>query len=266
MEIQNRGLIGSITHSIQKKAELFEKSVPRYAARSMLACVFLTLGVSISSYMADKANHIVDGTGKFIYAFMFSWSLIMIIYMNAELGTSNMMYMTAAIHRKCLKPSLAIRILLTCILFNFIGGVIATFFISLTDAYTNIDPHHYILEATADKLAKTPLQQFAEGIFANIVVNTAVFCSIRMKDDAGKVIAMIFIIYIFAFLGFEHVIANFATFSLAFWTSGGNVEGMNIASVLSNFLFSGLGNYVGGGICIGLLYSWLNDKSELYFD
>ena len=37
-------------------------------------------------------------------------------------------------------------------------------------------------------------------------------------------------------------------------------------SVLSNFLFSGLGNFVGGGIIIGALYSWLNEKSELYVD
>ncbi|WP_193434908.1 formate/nitrite transporter family protein, partial [Streptococcus suis] len=102
-----------------------------------------------------------------------------------------------------------------------------------------------------------------EGIFANIVVNIAVFISMRMKDDAGRVISLIFIIFIFAFLGFEHVIANFSTFSLALFSNGGPVEGMTILSVLRNFLFSGLGNYVGGGLLIGLLYSWLSDKSKL---
>ncbi|MGM3120168.1 formate/nitrite transporter family protein, partial [Bacillus cereus group sp. BC330] len=35
---------------------------------------------------------------------------------------------------------------------------------------------------------------------------------------------------------------------------------------LSNFLFSGLGNYVGGGLVIGLLYSWLNRNSDMYVD
>ncbi|MCW6653138.1 formate/nitrite transporter family protein [Aerococcaceae bacterium NML191292] len=266
MEVQNRGLIGSLTHSIHKKAELFESSWVRYAVRAMLACLFLSLGVSIASYIAHKADHLWDGTGKFAYSFMFSWSLIMIIYMNAELGTSNMMYMTTAIHRKLLKPMTAVKILLVCILFNFIGAVIVTYIVSLTDAYTNIASDHYLLEATVAKLSKTPLQQFAEGILANVVVNTAVFCSIRMKDDAGKVIAMLFIVYIFAFLGFEHVIANFSTFSLAYWTTGGAVEHLTLPNVLSNFLFSGLGNYIGGGICIGLLYSWLNEKSNLYFD
>lgn len=266
MEIQNRGLIGSITHSIHKKAELFDHSHRRYMVRSMLATLFLTLGVSVSTYIADKADHIVLGSGKFFYSFMFGWSLIMIIYMNAELGTSNMMYMTSAAHRKILTPRKAFTILATCIIFNAIGGLISGYFISLTNVFANVSSDFYLFSAVSHKLMKTPVQQFVEGIFANIIVNTAVFCSIRMKDDAGKVMAMIFIIYIFAFLGFEHVIANFSLFSLAYFSNHGAVEGMTWTSVLSNFLFSGLGNYVGGGLLIGLLYSWLNEKTQLYFD
>ncbi|HFR3530490.1 TPA: formate transporter, partial [Streptococcus suis] len=50
------------------------------------------------------------------------------------------------------------------------------------------------------------------------------------------------------------------------FANGGPVEGMTLLSVLSNFLFSGLGNYVGGGLFIGLLYSWLNNQSKLYVD
>ena len=53
---------------------------------------------------------------------------------------------------------------------------------------------------------------------------------------------------------------------MATMLNGGPVEGMNLLSVLSNFLFSGLGNYVGGGLFIGLLYSWLNNQSKLYVD
>lgn len=266
MEVQSRGLVGSITHSIHKKAELYEKCRTRYYVRSILACLFLTLGVVIAYYIGDKANHIAAGSGKFFYSFMFSWGLIMIIYMNAELGTSNMMYMTFAAHRKILAPLQALKILLACILFNAVGAVITSYLISLTAPFAHLASDHYLFVNATEKLMETPTQQFAEGIFANIVVNTAVFCSIRMKDDAGKVIAMLFIVMIFAFLGYEHVIANFSTFSLAYFANGGAIEGMTIGSVLSNFLWSGLGNYVGGGIFIGLLYSWLNNQTELYFD
>ncbi|MDO4431674.1 MAG: formate/nitrite transporter family protein [Aerococcaceae bacterium] len=266
MGTQLKGLMGTIEYSVNKKEELFQKSKARYFTRAILACVFLSLGVAVSCYVADKANHIVHDGGKFLYAFMFSWSLVMITYMNAELGTSNMMYLTAGVHRKFVSLSTAAKILLACVALNFVGAVLTTYVISLSDAYSHVGADHYLIEATVAKLAKSPLTQFAEGILANILVNVAVFCGLRMKDDAGKVIAIVFIIYIFAFLGFEHVIANFSLFSLAYWTTGGAVEGMTLGNVLSNFLFSGLGNYVGGGICVGLLYSWLNQKSELYYD
>ncbi|CYT95574.1 formate/nitrate transporter [Streptococcus suis] len=259
-------LIYNIDKSIKKKADLIENNYFAYAIRATMASVYLAIGLAISVYTADKLNHIVDGLGKFSYALMFGWCLVMILYMNAELGTSNMMYMTSAIHRKVIPTKTALKILATCIFFNFVGAVIVCYLLSLTLPYQHIDPHSYLLEATVAKLAKTPLTQFVEGIFANIVVNIAVFVTMRMKDDAGRVISLIFIIFIFAFLGFEHVIANFSTFSLAFFANGGPVEGMNLLSVLSNFLFSGLGNYVGGGLLIGLLYSWLSDKSKLYVD
>ncbi len=66
----------------------------------MLASLYLGLGIVISLYTADKLNHVAEGLGKFSYGLMFGWGLLMILYMNAELGTSNMMYMTVASHRK----------------------------------------------------------------------------------------------------------------------------------------------------------------------
>ncbi|MFC3928127.1 formate/nitrite transporter family protein [Streptococcus caprae] len=262
-------LINTIDYSIRKKADLIEKNYWAYALRAVFASIYLTIGLAISIYVCDKLNHIVDGLGKFGYGLMFGWCLVMIVYMNAELGTSNMMYMVNAVHRKVIPTKTAWKILATCIFFNFVGAVIATFFMSQTLPFSagHFEPDtSYLISAVTTKLEKTPWTQFVEGIFANMVVNISVFVSMRMKDDAGKVISTIFIIFIFAFLGFEHVIANFSTFSLAFFTNGGPVEGMTVMSVLSNFLFAGLGNFVGGGLLIGLNYSWLNNRSEKYVD
>lgn len=262
----NSELITNLAKSIDKKSDLSRHHFAKYAIRAMFATMFLTLGTGIAFYISGYADDIIPHSGKFFYAFMFSWSLIMIVYMNAELGTSNMMYMTSAVYNGKLRFHTAVKILATCIFFNFVGALIAAFLMSKTTAYSHLATDHYLFEAVAAKLAKTPMTQFIEGIFANIVVNTAVFTTLRMKDDAAKVWSMIFIIYIFAFLGFEHVIANFVSFPLAFFVNGGPVEGMTIGSVLSNFFFAGLGNYVGGGLIIGLTYSWLNSTSELYVD
>mgnify|MGYP001385374965 FL=1 len=90
--------------------------------------------------------------------------------------------------------------------------------------------------------------------------------SMRMKDDAGKVAAIIFVIFIFAFLGYEHVIANFPAFTLAFVASGGALEGMTVASVAHNLFFALIGNYIGGGLVMGLGYAWLNNSKSTYVD
>lgn len=259
-------LMYSIEKSIKKKEALFSSNYIKYAMRAFLACMYLALGVALCFALGDKVDHVAHGLGKVFYAGMFGWCLVMILYMNAELGTSNMMYMTVAVHRKYLPLVTAAKILFTCILFNLVGGIVVSFFLAQTDVYNHIPADHYLLTATAAKLAKPAHVQFVEGIFANMVVNIAVYLSIRLKDDAARVMGLIGVIFIFAFLGYEHVIANFATFSLAFFTSGGAVPGMTVGSVLSNFLFSGLGNFVGGGICIGLLYSWLNTNESVYVD
>ncbi|MER0123514.1 formate/nitrite transporter family protein [Streptococcus sp. ZJ93] len=268
MAEQSPTLMYTIDKSIKKKADLIESNYWAYALRSIFASVYLALGIAIALYTADKLEQVSAGLGKFSYGLMFGWGLLMILYMNAELGTSNMMYMTVAIYRKVIPTKTALKILATCIFFNFIGAVIVCFLLAQTAPYSvgHVAMDSYLIQGTIAKIAKTPLTQFIEGIFANMVVNIAVFVFLKMKDDAGKAIAVIFIIFIFAFLGFEHVIANFSTFSLAFFSNGGPVEGMNFPSVLSNFLFSGLGNYVGGGLVIGLLYSWLNNQLSVYVD
>ncbi|GGE23400.1 formate/nitrite transporter family protein [Streptococcus himalayensis] len=265
---QDQALMYTIDKSIKKKADLIESNYWAYALRSIFASVYLALGIAIALYTADKLEHVAAGLGKFSYGLMFGWGLLMILYMNAELGTSNMMYMTVAMARKVIPTKTALKILATCIFFNFVGAVCITLLLSQTAPFSlgHVAPDSYLIQGTVAKIAKSPLTQFIEGIFANAVVNIAVFVFLKMKDDAGKAIAVIFIIFIFAFLGFEHVIANFSTFSLAFFSNGGPVEGMTAFSVLSNFLFSGLGNFVGGGLLIGFLYHWLNQQSTIYID
>ncbi|MDN6733555.1 MAG: formate/nitrite transporter family protein, partial [Tetragenococcus koreensis] len=237
-----------------------------YAVRAVLACLFLTLGTAIAFGTAMKAEEVAPGSGKFLYAFMFSWSLVMILYMNAELGTSNMLYMTVGVYRKKIDIKIAGKILFTCILFNLIGGIFFGYLISLTGTFQNLPADNFMFTSLANKLEKSTIQILVEGVFANIVVNTAVLVSLRMKDDAGKVLAIIFIIFIFAFLGYEHVIANFPAFSLGYFASHGAISTMTTANLIHNILFALLGNYIGGGLVIGLVYAWLNNTKSDYVD
>ncbi|KFN89920.1 formate/nitrite transporter family protein [Tetragenococcus muriaticus PMC-11-5] len=192
-------LFEKIDDSILKKVELIESSYTRYAIRAVLACLFLTLGTAIAFGTAMQAEEVAPGSGRFLYAFMFSWSLVMILFMNAELGTSNMLYMTVGVYRKKIDIKMASKILFTCILFNLIGGIFFGYLISLTGTFQDLSVDNYMFTSLAGKLEKSTLQILVEGIFANVIVNTAVLISLRMKDDAGKVLAIIFVIFILLF-------------------------------------------------------------------
>lgn len=266
MELDNQGLMLVLDKNALKKEHLFKHSIPKYIVRAMLAGMFLTIGTAIAIMAGEKGNLISPDLGKFLYAFLFSLALVMIIYMDTELGTSNMMYLTVAVHRKVVRPRRALRILFTCILFNLVGGTLFSLLVSQTQIFSDLPAEHYLFTAVAGKLGKSTIQILIEGMLANIIVNTAIISSARMKDDAGKLIGIMFIIFIFAFLGYEHVIANFSSFSLAYFCNPTAIATMNIGSVLHNYLFALIGNYIGGGLMIGLTYAWLNQGETVYFD
>jgi formate/nitrite transporter len=264
--VEKSPLFRKIDVALMNKVSLFQNSYARYAARAMLATLFLTLGTAAAFGTALQAEKLLPGSGKFTFAFMFSWSLVMIIFMGAELGTSNMLFVTVGVYRKKIHFSTAAKVLGTTLLFNLIGGIFFAYLISLTGPFQDLPSSNYLFDGIAGKLSKSSIQIFVEAIFANIIVNTAFFINLRMKDDAGKVMAIIFVIFIFAFLGYEHVIANFPAFSLAFFASNGTIAGMTLGSVLHNLIFALIGNYVGGALIIGMTYAWMNKTKTDYVD
>ncbi|EAC5443421.1 formate-nitrite transporter, partial [Listeria monocytogenes] len=52
----------------------------------------------------------------------------------------------------------------------------------------------------------------------------------------------------------------------AFWASGGHLAGMTVGSVIHNLVFAFIGNYIGGGLVMGLGYAWLNNSKSTYVD
>lgn len=224
--VEKSPLFRKIDESLMNKVALFKSSYARYAARAMLATLFLTLGTAAAFGTALQAEKFLPGSGKFTFAFMFSWSLVMIIFMGAELGTSNMLFVTVGVYRKKIHFSTAAKVLGTTLLFNLIGGIFFAYLISLTGPFQDLPSANYLFDGIAAKLSKSSIQIFVEAIFANIIVNTAFFINLRMKDDAGKVMAIIFVIFIFALIG----------------------------------------NYVGGALVIGMTYAWMNKTKTNYVD
>jgi len=263
--------------SVSKKVELATNAPSKYLLRAMLATLMLSLATVISFLIADvmqafflailpvsdASTGIAYNMAKIFYALTFGWALIMILFMNTELFTSNAMYFTSQVFGKTVKLRPAVRVLALCYIGNFIGAVLLALLFVYSGTFTSANTD-FAAHVVLAKLAKDPMTIFLQGIIANMIINIAVVLVLQLKDDIAKIITILGIVFIFAYLGVEHSIANFASFSLVGFAT--NFAHMPLSAILTNLLFSTLGNIIGGGVVIGATYTWLNKGNFKYKD
>ena len=100
---------------------------------------------------------------------------------------------------------------------------------------------------------------FVRAILCNFMINVAMLLVYNgfVKADFAKMCAMIASVFIFAFLGLEHSVANTVLFLVV-----GLADGIDPLLAASNVLIALLGNYVGGGLLIGAYYAYANDETK----
>jgi len=270
-------LMDKIRMSVSKKVELATNAPTKYLLRAVLATLMLSLATVISFLIADvmqafflavlpasdASASIAYNMAKIFYALTFGWALIMILFMNTELFTSNAMYFTSQVFGRTVKLRPAVRVLALCYIGNFIGAVLLALLFVYSGTFTSANTD-FATHVVLAKLAKDPMTIFLQGIIANMIINIAVVLVLQLKDDIAKIITILGIVFIFAYLGVEHSIANFASFSLVGLAT--NFAHMPLSAILTNLLFSTLGNIIGGGVVIGVTYTWLNKGNFKYKD
>ena len=259
--------ISKIEYACHKKEELFNRSKAKYAIRSMFAGVFLTFSTAAGAVGADLSNKIAPGSGRFLFPFVFAWGLVYILFLNAELTTSNMMYLTAGTFLKKINWKKALLILLYCTFFNLVGALFIGFIFNQTSEFTHLTSKSFLAGIAEHKLSRPNQLVIFEGIVANIFVNIAILSYLLLKNSTAKILIVISAIYMFVFLTNEHLAANFASFSLvAFNKIAGQIEVFNLLNILRHFSVTFLANWIGGGLLIGLSYAFLNKDETTYVD
>ena len=89
-----------------------------------------------------------------------------------------------------------------------------------------------------------------KGIFANILVALGALVAYASKDWIGKIVAAWLVIMLFVVLGYEHSIANMTYISTAMFLNAP----ISIFGFIHNLIWSTLGNFIGGGVIVGLSY------------
>ena len=236
----------------QAKIHMLEHDAPRYWLRSILAGMYLTIVVLVYWCLVENLHD--TGMGKVIASAFFGVGLSIIVFTNAELFTSNNMYLAISAGARRTSWKQTAKLWAVCWLGNFIGALLISLLLLGAGVLNDLPAGHALNVGALHKAHQTAAVIFFKGILANWVVCLAVWIALRIKEDLGKMVAMILIVFIFLYLGFEHSIANMGTFLMSMLGNGT----LTPADAAFNLLFSTAGNIVGGGLFVGLVYNYLS--------
>ena len=234
--------------------------IMRAAMAGILIGVFYLANYTVIAAFAEAGQTLV-GLGRFVGGIVFGFALVFIYFTRSELLTSNMMVTTIAVYFKKMKVRRAGVILLLCFLGNFLGGLLIAILVHFSTLLSG-SAGEFVSHSVDTKLGYITAgaagigDLFVRAILCNFMINIAMIIIYNgyVKADGVKVVSMVVAVLLFAFLGFEHSVANTVLFTIQALQGG-----VDIGLAAANVAVCLLGNYVGGGLLIGLYYAYAND-------
>jgi formate/nitrite transporter FocA (FNT family) len=269
-----KSFISSILEMLEYKSEMTGLMKRRYLMRAAMAGIIVGL-LYIGNYTIQAGLETLDfgleeegllAFGKLLGSTFFGFALVFIYFSRSELLTSNMMITSIGHYFHRIKPRTTARLLSLCYLGNFLGGLLVAVLAALSTIVTA--ETMVLMEHAVDvKLAFVTegptgwVDLFVRAILCNFFINLAMLMVYNgaIKEDLMKALAMIVSVFVFAYLGFEHSVANTVLFTIV-----GLQEGIAIVPAIGNVVIALAGNWVGGGVLIGLYYAYLNDEARYY--
>lgn len=236
----------------RKKLELFRSSPFHYFMSAMLAGMFISLGSFASMSIGGFATAAGSTAVKFLVSLVFAAALSLVIAAGCELFTGNNLILGAASFNGTVSWKDTMVLWLVCYLGNLVGSWVLVLLFQATGITGNEAVAAFFANTALAKIGQSALNLFARGILCNICVCLAVWCSVRLKNEAAKLIMVLWCILIFMICGFEHSIANMSIIGVGLLNSCG--LDVTVSGYVWNLLFVSLGNIVGGAIFVALPY------------
>lgn len=238
---------------------------------AVLAGAFIALGaIFASTVTAGAAGMLPYGVARLLAGLVFSLGLILVVVGGAELFTGNNLIVMAWASRKVSTARL-LRNWVIVYAGNFVGSIGTALLVYLSGHYTfgNGAIGKGAL-ATADaKVGLGFVQAVALGILCNGLVCLAVWLTYSGRTTTDKVLVIVPPIAAFVAAGFEHSVANMYFIPVGllikvgapetFWASIGQSPANFPDLTWEHFLLDNLlpvtiGNILGGGVLVGIVY------------
>ncbi len=267
-------MAGVDNYTPQEIAELVEKKGVVKAtapwmttlALAVLAGAFIALGGVFSTIVSTHSGA-GFGVTRLLSGVAFSLGLILVVIAGAELFTGNTLVVMSVVSRR-ISVGMLLRHWAIVYVGNLAGALSIVALVYLGRWWAQ-DSNGGGATAVSVANAKASLgfaEAFFRGILANALVCLAVWLASSGRTVTDKVLAIVFPVAAFVAAGFEHSIANMYFLPLGLLLShkaevlqaggfaGGSLAHLTVSGTVNNLVASTLGNIVGGGVLVGLVY------------
>lgn len=210
------------------------------------------------------------GVARVLGGVVFSTGLVLVVLTGAELFTSSTLTLTARASGRITWGQL-LRNWGVVYVANFVGALTVVALVYLGRTWRSADGGWgaVVLRTALGKVSHSFLEAFVLGVLCNLMVCLAVWAAYSGRTTTDKILAVTMPIALFVAAGFEHSVANMFMVPLGllikgtagpdFWAEAGLAQGDFAGLTLDAFLVGNLlpvtlGNVVGGGVMIGILY------------
>ncbi|MCK0111025.1 formate transporter FocA [Ornithinimicrobium sp. F0845] len=231
---------------------------------------YIALGFVFFTTSQVGAAALPFGVARVLGGMVFATGLALVVLTGAELFTSSTLTLTARASGRITTWQL-LRNWVVVFIGNFIGALTIVALIYLGKVWEQADGGwgQVVLDVSLKKVHHDFLTAFVLGILCNLMVCLAIWAAYSGRTTVDKVVAVTMPIALFVASGFEHSVANMFMVPLGillhsnagqeFWTTSGLDHTAYGDLTWSNFLVDNLlpvtlGNIVGGGVMIGVLY------------
>jgi formate/nitrite transporter FocA (FNT family) len=259
--------ISTVLSALETKTAMSSALVRQYLMRAAMAGVIIGVMYTVNFAVVAAFEEVDDGlylVGKIVGALFFGWALVFIYYSKSELLTSNMMIVSIGLYHRRTSVVKGLRILGLCFLGNILGGLLVAVLLRFS-TLTSGAAGELMVSATDHKVAYLTegvtgwTDLLIRAVLCNFMINLAMLLVYNglIKDDLTRCLVMVVAVFVFAFTGLEHSVANTVLFLVV-----GLQEGLDVGLAAGNVGIALLGNLVGGGLLIGLYYAYVNDDSH----
>lgn len=242
------------------KAEALEKSISRYFLLSMLAGIYVGLGIILIFSVGGPLHAAGVPVLKLVMGASFGVALTLVIFAGSELFTGNNMIMTIGSLSNKVSWGKTWAVWGVSYLGNLAGALLLAYGMSLSGLIDQGPVQDLLLTVTAAKMSAPFMQLLIRGILCNVLVCLAVWMSAAVKNETAKLILIFWCLFAFIGSGFEHSVANMTLLGMGVFENT-SMTAIGWAGYVKNLVPVTIGNVIGGAVFVGAAY-WYAAKGK----